>query len=142
MKKLMVMMLFVLGTVSQSSANTVNFIISSLLPFGGRVYYACDSVEQQTEQLLQKLGANDITTQCSGGFNPWGFNTDAYVRAKFTAPNGNTLRTIRLQDWENCYLATEIFNGVRNQFQIKQVSNLPTCFRSNDSYDFSVTLLQ
>lgn len=143
MKFLAVALLLLTHSVFAFETTRINFRINSNLDFGGRVFYACDSVEAETEAVLEKLGAAGASAACRGGFDPWGgFSTEAFVNATFDAPTTGVEQTIELRGFSNCHLVKEIFRGVRSSFKITNVSGLGSCSSSNDSYRFKVTLIK
>jgi len=143
MKFLAVALLLLTHSVFAFETTRTNFLINSNLDFGGRVFYACGSVESETEALLEKLGATGVSAACRGGLDPWGgFSTEAYVNATFDAPTTGTEQTIELRGFRNCHLVKEIFNSVRSSFKITNVSGLRSCSSSSDSYRFKVTLIK
>ncbi len=143
MKLLAVALLFLTHSVFAFETTRTNFRINSNLDFGGRTYYNCDSVESETEALLERLGATGVSAACRGGLDPWGgFSTEAFVSATFDAPTTGTEQTIEFRGFRNCHLVKEIFNGVRSSFKITNVSGLRSCSRSSDGYRFNVSIIK
>lgn len=143
MKFLIIALSLFSSSVFAFETQRVSFHVDSNLDFGGRVYYACDSVETQTEAMLEKLGATGISVHCRGGLDRWGqFSTEAFVDATFDAPVTGILQVVQFRGFQGCHLAREIFAGVRDSFQITQVTGLGACLRSSDGYRFEVSVIK
>jgi hypothetical protein len=115
------------------------FTISDRTSYG-QVYYNCDSVEIQTEKMLEKLGAIDIEVKCNGGLDRWGhMHMPARVKATYSALSSSidndTNMTVgiyseKLRERGKCHLLNSIFKSVKKNFELTSYS-MRSCMRSN-----------
>ena len=108
----------------------------------GSVYYNCDSLEDMTENMLKKLGANDVRVRCSGGLESGTYWGPASITASFSSPvlgSGSSARSasykaFQLRDSDNCHAAQEIFAGLRSKLDLNSISGTKSFCDGNDSY--------
>ncbi|MEX0799142.1 MAG: hypothetical protein WD025_06840 [Bacteriovoracaceae bacterium] len=138
----------VVDTVEKTQ--TESFRIDSRTDFGGRVYYACESVEHKTEALLKELGAYDISVRCSGGIDPWGgYAREAFVKTTFTVKSENaqgdqdgSYEEFEFKSFGSCHLYSEVFSQVKDAFEFERLDKVRRCFRSNDRITISGSVLK
>jgi hypothetical protein len=106
--------------------HNISFSISNFGDSGSRVFYSCDSVESEVENLLEELGAKSIRVSCTGGidvFNPR-FSRPAFVRVNFesltedsdTLIETNIVKLNIKAAGSNCHLIKQSFRGIENKF--------------------------
>lgn len=141
MKKaiLTMVMMFSVATAfgTEFLTNTASFTISTFSNFGGRVFYNCDSVEDQVERVLTKMGAQVEYVRCTGGLDRWGrMHTAAHVRTSFITANSddfNSLKTkVTIKEHGNCHLNNEIVRSVVKYFEVENL-NMRSCFRTDSN---------
>lgn len=124
---------------------TMQFSLDSTFEPGSTVYYNCDSVEHSLGEMLSDLGASDISVRCSGGIDHSGY-WDAYIDAQFS-PVRSTLATddeagtvmaewrpVELSGLDNCFLAVQLFDQVRDSFELASVEAPNRCSRIGGRY--------
>lgn len=154
------MKLLIIATLLVSSAfsqviNTVNvtnnegFTIFNRTNNGGIVFYSCDIVEYATRDLLQALGATDVSARCTGGFTPWGTATPANVSVTFTSKmisedgeGEGYFETFQFNRGDNCHLYENIFRNIKNNFAFENYDVMSPCFRGNDRFRLSGSVLK
>jgi hypothetical protein len=143
MKYLLIALLSISAFAELQSVET-SFVVSRFAGVNEVVFYNCDSVERFTETMLEDMGAMNIEVRCRGGidiFNP-NFSTDAFVTTSFLVKSGEgDLTAVTLQDRDNCHLANEVFDGVRDEFVLENVDSR-RCTRSNARYKISFDVLK
>ena len=97
----------------------------------GSVYYNCDSLEDMTENMLKKLGANDVRVRCSGGLESGTYWGPASITASFSSAS---YKAFQLRDSDNCHAAQEIFAGLRSKLDLNSISGTKSFCDGNDSY--------
>lgn len=106
-------------------------------------FYACDFVEGETEEVIEKLGGKVLRISCSGGINPPApIYQPNFVRVKISRsePVLGTTETITLKGSKNCHLVSEIVRGLKRAFPITKVSGLGSCFTPSQSYRIRITM--
>jgi hypothetical protein len=120
--------LFATELTSEFQSHNLSYSISNFGDQGSRVFYSCDTVENEVETLLTQLGAKSIRVSCTGGiniFNPT-FSSPAYVRVSFDSltQGQSSLHDVEVVNIKIkalgslCHLIKESFNNVRKSFVI------------------------
>lgn len=130
--------------------NRVSFWIKSRTTPGVVNYYSCDLVESIAEDMLESLGATDVSARCSGGIdNGFGFPREAYLRVSFKSVVSSADGTLQaefspvsIKGRQNCELATQIMKEIKPQFEIKNVVARKCRGGDNDSYKFNLEVLK
>jgi hypothetical protein len=131
-------------TLSLSAfADSVSFTYSGL-ESEGRVYYACDYAEAQTEKFLTVFGATNVDVRCFGGIE-FGRMEPVSISATFDQPMLDGVIeqvTVKGDRWNPaCGLNVAIIKNLLPKFgNVTVVSKNDSCstMRSNYSYDFSI----
>ncbi|MBD63806.1 MAG: hypothetical protein CME62_01255 [Halobacteriovoraceae bacterium] len=127
-----------------------SFTISTIAGNGARVYYNCDSVETKTKKVLEQMGAIVQSVRCTGGLDRWNgrFNLPARVTAVYDVLNseldGNVATRIvstRISERDNCHLNIEIFEAVKDNFEIEKFTQR-RCSRPSNRTLIDMTVLQ
>lgn len=114
---------------------TTNFNISSRGDSGARIYYNCDSVENQVESMMIEFGATNVQVRCTGGLNRWGgFATEARVSLKMDvlkmeaqgAMRGE-YKSVRIRANQSCHLLKEISEKTHGLFDVKSLKYTRRC---------------
>ncbi len=131
------------------ASKTSSFSISSIGPAGERVYYNCDSVERLVESTLSALGAKNIKVRCSGGIDTIGrIHMPAFVRAEYDAVStqiagdiNTEAQTIHFQDREGCHLNTQVYKGLKKNFEIASEA-VSRCSKSSSRTDIKLIVIK
>jgi hypothetical protein len=136
-------------------SNSYSFTLNSNWDFGGKVYYSCDSVEGTATDMLKKMGARNVSVDCSGGMdatNPGWPPMDAYLSVKYDsvkAASGNDGQTVQadyasvvLRDYQNCFMANQLFKKFSPTFDIKDLTGLRSCMEPESNYKYSFDVLK
>lgn len=127
-----------------------SFTISTIAGNGARVFYNCDSVETKTKEILEEMGAIVQSVRCSGGLDRWNgrFNLPARVTAVYDVLNseldGNVATMIvdtRISERNNCHLNIEIFEAVKDNFEIEKFTQR-RCSRPGNRTLIDMTVLK
>lgn len=124
---------------AQTMTKKTSFRISSIADFGSRVYYNCDSVENQVESLMERFGATNVSVRCTGGLNPWGgFATEAFVTLSMDVmvsdANGamrGEYQTVKVNSFDNCHLLKEVVDNTHGLFDVQDLDYTRRCTRTN-----------
>ncbi len=133
----------------------VSGILGARVGHFGRIYYECDSVEDDVEEFLEALGATNVRVHCSGGLdtiNPR-FTTPASFRATYTAyaidPASTDVRTyseVNLRGRDNCALIAELFHIFEGELAIMDIegrgSRVSSLCGSSDSYNVTLKVVK
>ena len=134
--------------VGYQSVNTSYTIFSNV--GGNNVYYNCDSVERNVENLLEEMGARNISVRCTGGLDRWGrMSTSAFVRASFEAlsysmPNDGThfaVEKVSINERGACHLYNTSVKALAKNFELTELST-GSCWRPGDSTSISFKVLK
>ena len=127
---------------AQSMTKSASFRISSIGDFGSRIYYNCDSVENQVASMMERFGATNVSVRCTGGLDPWGgFATEAFVRLTMDVlvsdANGamrGEYQEVSIRSFDNCHLLKEISENTHGLFDVRSLNYTKTCTRSNSRF--------
>lgn len=109
---------------------------------GNYTMVSCDYAEYVAQDFMRKLGATNVSVNCSGGIQPYGVypinlnvNYDAVVLGERTR-----VRTIDIdsQVWNsNCVFDTRLMRTLLREFKnVKPVSQFDSCFQSDSRYSY------
>lgn len=143
----------VLAIPASNVSNSYGFTISSIWDFGGRVYYNCDSVEDAAKDMLQHLGARNISVQCTGGLDHNGMPPmEAYLRVSYDSLKASGsgdpsaiqayYTAVELRGYQDCFLAQQLFKKFVPTFDTKDVSSVRRCTEASGSYLYRLSVLK
>lgn len=129
--------------------NQFSFGVNGHEDLGTEVYYNCDSVESYTEDLLQKMGAQNISVTCMGdhmGLTSYPNIEVSFDSARTTGAASDRVieadwTPVSLHDFNNCQLARAIVRGVQDHFEIKDLTGMRSCGSPGASYRYNMTVL-
>jgi hypothetical protein len=130
------------GVLQHSSQH---FAIDSMTDVGNRIYYNCDSVENQVTGLLKEMGAQNIRVTCYGGMDrnmppiSWEASVDlSYSAMKLAGADESGVKAIwtpvSIRDSDNCHLLTQVFRNVKGHFAIRSLKGPGHCGSIDQSF--------
>lgn len=158
MKKVLILsVLAMLGMASIANADNVNafvthndfdFTVSSYADNGMTIYYNADSVEQFTYDMLARMGATNISVNVMNGMgNELVFMPAVSVQFDSLRAVGNgtarnaVMRPVRMSGDAQGMLAPSVFEGVKDHFDISDLSEKNTEIGGYYSYDYRMNTL-
>ncbi|MBL7664065.1 MAG: hypothetical protein JNM93_02940 [Bacteriovoracaceae bacterium] len=131
-------MFFLLSLFSlvYAQENTTSFIISEFTN-SNRAYYSCDSVKNETTDFLKHFTVKDLEVTCSGGYNPIGVSTSAFVSTTFNVEIPEVREVIKLKGDTNCHLVSQIARGLKKRLKINKIKG-SHCWTPNSSYQIEL----
>lgn len=155
MRTILLGLILSIGASAQMiDAQTVNtktsFRISSIGDFGSRIYYNCDSVENEVERMMEAFGASNVNVTCSGGLSPWGgFATEAFVRLSMDVLKADIegvmrgeYQRVEVKSFDNCHLLKEITNNTHGLFDVKNLTYTTRCSSTFKRFSLSGDFLK
>ncbi len=139
---------------AERMSHTSEFMISQHFSPGEEVYFQCDSAENKIETQLEDMGAMNVSVRCSGGIDAnmppstWGpiWITASY-QTLHPAATGTTntesaeWTAVKIHSFDNCYLMSEVFENVKGNFTMQDVSATSRCMNAGSSYRLQMTTL-
>ena len=119
---------------------------------GHNSYYSCDYMERVVKQDLQKLGARQVTTTCTGGV-PYSPFVEVWARfwsatSATSATNGGTVEPAdftytEFQSWnDSCDANREVIRQLLPYFEAQGVSDKSSCWDSQGTLKYSASVLK
>ncbi len=156
MKTLIVLAMAFLGlSAAQASVPAVKapvtqeFFLNSDFDFG-KIYFSCNSVENQFTALLKTLGATDIKVNCIGGISESSPMWDASVAVTYTALRASQqtpastqadFKEIKVNKFDSCFLMTQLFAAVQGSFEMKDLKVTRSCMNADAPFHLQVSTL-
>ena len=135
-------------------SNDYSFAVNSNWDFGGKIYYRCDTVENTAKEMLQVMGARNVQVKCYGGITDTtpSFAWDSSLDVKYdsvkeaSASDSQTVQadysSAVVKDYQNCFLANQLFKKFQKTFSIKNLSGLRSCSSPDSNYKYSFDVLK
>ncbi len=153
MKKFLALALLMMSTFSTAAfaseaapGSTFNYTFFGNSS-GRYTMVACSYAEYVAADFMEKLGATEVSIQCTGGIEPWGIRP-LTIRATYTAPDlseGGQTETVLIESDgrdANCSFDTGLMRALLRDFpNAKKVRASDACFNhdSHYSYELEVT---
>lgn len=134
--------------------NSYSFAMNSNWDFGGKIYFRCDSIEATAKEMLQAMGARNVQIKCYGGITDTtpSFAWDSSLDVKYdsvTAASSSDTQTVQadyssvvLKDYQNCFMANQLFKRFQKTFSIKNLSGFRSCSEPDTNYKYSFDVLK
>jgi hypothetical protein len=143
-----------LAIPARTVSNHYSFTLTSNWDFGGHVYYSCDSVEDAAKDMLQRMGARNVQTHCTGGIDQGhtmppmeAYLTVSYDSLKATSAGDSQAvqgeyTAVELRGFDNCFLAQQLFKKFLPTFDTKDVSPARHCANPGSNYLYRLSVLR
>jgi hypothetical protein len=135
---------------------TATIFIQSQVNPGTTVLYSCDGLESTAQNLLKKLGATNISTDCSGeggasdrpSFSPTLILNFTVPRLPGPGISGPALtahwQNVTLSGFDDCEAVRQIVSGFKDQLSVQNFQGSlddGACFGTDSPYHYSLEVL-
>lgn len=143
-KLFLIMLIISLSSMAKENIVSTQFEISS---FSGssHIYYNAQVAKAFIENVLGKMGAQNIHVQTSGGIDTNGYHFPVFVNADFSVSSNDSKegqwKDVVFEGTRGCHLMKEVFIGLHHHFAIQAVE-MKHCSSPSGAYRVSLQVWQ